>query len=110
MGQERNTPICEKKKGLEMNKQETAEAILVMQAWIDGEEVEWTRRDEPVFPWKGSNGFLWDWNTNKYRIKPQPREWWLNLEPDVVPRGYRELSETPVDGFVHVREVLDEEM
>lgn len=59
-----------------MDREETKEAIKVMQAWVDG-------RTDIQFRYRGSSkwtGFvgnapaLWDWCANEYRIKPQPVE------------------------------------
>lgn len=67
-----------------MNIEETKEAIKVMQAYVDGKEVEaqrpiagscWIRASEP----------RWDWFNYIYRIKPTTvlRPW----TPDEVPLG-----------------------
>jgi len=49
-----------------MNKQSTIDKIKVMQAFVDGEEVE--RYDKG---WIGGvNNPQWAWNVNEYRIKP----------------------------------------
>jgi len=56
--------------------EETKAAIEVMQAYADGAEVEFRRK---------SIGGIWDtcspcwnWDTLEYRIKPKPREIWVN--------------------------------
>ena len=57
-----------------MNKEQTKEAIKVMQAYVDGAAVEvahisglsFERTSEPV----------WNWGDYIYRIKPEPREWY----------------------------------
>ena len=59
-----------------MNKEETRKAIEVMQAWIDGEEIEWY---SSVSGWTRVNTVpLWEWYEHKYRIKPKPRSIWVN--------------------------------
>lgn len=66
-----------------MNREITIEAIKVMQAWVDGKEVEcaeigraqWTPIFTPV----------WNWNNYIYRIKPTPKHRpWI---ADEVPLG-----------------------
>ena len=66
-----------------MNREETKQAISVMQAYVDGDEIEWRSKDfpkwetvdtsHPSFP-------AWEWVTVEYRTKPKPREFWLRLE------------------------------
>ena len=64
-----------------MTREQTIEAIRVMQAYVDGKEVEckypygWDRIDQPN----------WNWNNLDYRIKPTPtlRPW----TADEVPLG-----------------------
>ncbi len=60
-----------------MNKQETAEAIIVMQAFVDGAEIESTSAREEWHPIIES---VWNWDDCEYRIKPSPREFWINPE------------------------------
>jgi hypothetical protein len=59
-----------------MNKEETKKAIEVMQAYVDGKEIEYLG-DASWGPTR-LTGPLWDWATTEYRIKPQePRVFWL---------------------------------
>ena len=54
------------------------EKIEVMQAALDGKEVEYDH----------GNGFwescspTWDWASWDYRIKPEPMECWVNVYPE----------------------------
>lgn len=58
-----------------MNKDQTKEAIKVMQAYVDGEEIEVIDRDDPNAEWKPySDRFDWDFDCHKYRVKPKPLE------------------------------------
>jgi hypothetical protein len=65
-----------------MNKEQTIEAIRVMQAFVDGKEVEvlypFTQAQIATTP-------VWNWDANKYRIKPTTtlRPW----TADEVPLG-----------------------
>ena len=92
-----------------MNREETIEAIKVMQGWLDGGDLQERELGNMDAVW-GSYGdnaqpvFMFD--RYEYRIKPkEPREFWINPNYDGVEAGYREFSETAVDDFVHVREV-----
>ncbi len=67
-----------------MNIEQTKEAIRVMQAFVDGKEVEFiSRNDEPY--WLSNFSPTWDWLRCDYRIKPTPvlRPW----TADEVPLG-----------------------
>ena len=65
-----------------MNIEETKEAIRVMQAFVDGNEVEYERPDGI---WTIINNPCWNWNSQEYRIKPAAtiRPW----TADEVPLG-----------------------
>jgi hypothetical protein len=64
-----------------MTKEQTIEAIKVMQAFVDGKEMEVREVDE----WRRTFIPLWQWHTNDYRIKPTAtlRPW----TADEVPLG-----------------------
>jgi len=90
-----------------MNKQQTRDAIKVMQAYVDGEEievrgstVEWIAEDLGVIPWQ--------WSTCEYRIKPKPREFWINPEADDSDAIIYEAFNPDDADYIKVREVLDE--
>ena len=65
-----------------MTREQTIEAIRVMQAYVDGKEVEYERPDGI---WTIINNPCWNWNSQEYRIKPAPvlRPW----TADEVPLG-----------------------
>ena len=65
-----------------MTREQTIEAIRIMQAYVDGKEVEYERPDGI---WMLINKPVWNWNTQDYRIKPTPvlRPW----TADEVPLG-----------------------
>jgi len=93
-----------------MNKQETAEAILVMQAWINGDIVEEKDRDpDGVQGWheyEGPHTPLFNFERYEYRIKPSPREW--EIIPSRLALATRRPDEQNCD-FIKVREVLNED-
>ena len=65
-----------------MTREQTIEAIRVMQAYVDGKEVEfkWGSMD-----WNSTDKPEWNWSAYDYRIKPTPvlRPW----TADEVPLG-----------------------
>ena len=60
-----------------MNRDDTKKAIEVMQAYVDGAEIEYKYTGH----WRSTDKFpigpAWSWLTVPYRIKPKPREFWL---------------------------------
>lgn len=99
-----------------MTKDETREAIKVMQAWVDGEgDVEFKAKFAPAVPWSSAKP-SWNWYKNEYRIKPKPREWVLEPMKDISPtmtayplgvNGYVDTSAYRKD-CIRVREITDE--
>jgi len=67
-------------RGKPVDKKETAEAILVMQAWIDDKGVQQISRTRQE-AWIDYAEPAWQWGLFKYRIKPSPREFWITIEP-----------------------------
>lgn len=61
------------------------EMCSVMRDAQRGKPVQWRQRIEPIpwdrdnhpFPWGDDVSPTWNWGANEYRIKPEPREWWL---------------------------------
>ena len=92
-----------------MNKKETAEAIEVMQAFVDGIDIQW--QGGLTGKWRDhDNNELpqWIWGNEQYRIKPKLREFWIHGvmacrqaveidSPDV---------EQPNEHYIKVREVI----
>ena len=89
------------------------EKIEIMQAALDGEEIEvystigndWVKTNVPV----------WNWDNYDYRIKPKPLERWINLYPAVKTTfGYATEKAAKENAMNHgiqikVREVTDDE-
>ena len=48
-----------------MNRKETERAIAVMQAYVDGKQIEATGQE-------GCDSPLWDWSKYSYQVKPEP--------------------------------------
>ena len=75
-----------------MNIEQTKEAIKVMQAWVDGKELEVREVDE----WRRTFIPLWQWHTNDYRIKPTAtlRPWTADEVPLGMQARNREYPKT----------------
>lgn len=106
-----------------MNVEETKKAIEVMQAFVDGKAIE-TRGAESKL-WTIATDPFWNFDHFRYRIKPEPREWYQlqcdypRNEMELFAKKYisRESAESRIreyerDGFkcmrvIKVREVLE---
>lgn len=54
-----------------MDRKETAECIKIMQAFVDGKQIEFK---DSVGRWCEAKNPLWSWDSGrKYRIKPEPK-------------------------------------
>ena len=63
-----------------MNREETAEAIKVMQASVDGAWIEYTEKGgRAPIEWHYTDIPAWHWMTEEYRIKPKPREFFIAI-------------------------------
>lgn len=65
-----------------MNKNEQAQAISVMQAQMDGKEVECIKRvhmKNDTGKWETASTPIWNWQEYAYRVKPTPRSFWRNF-------------------------------
>ena len=86
-----------------MNIEQTKEAIRVMQAYVDGKEVQ-TMYDEK---WQTTNIHSWNWFDCNYRIKPTPvlRPW----TADEVPLGAWVLEKANRERRWMITDVHDQE-
>jgi hypothetical protein len=95
------------KKELEL--MNTKEKIEVMQAFIDGKEIQ--EQSGGNSEWRNCHEPSWDWFSREYRIKPQPREWTMAIKDGVLmsllPVGYPVPYNDGQEVF-RVREVIDE--
>ena len=97
-------------------REETQKMIEVMQAYVDGKQIQLqSRSDDPCNWWSPghSSGPQWDWDRCAYRVQPEPREWWLACLPAGVamcPDQETAVNKCCLGRFplVHVREVLAE--
>lgn len=102
-----------------MNRDETRKATEVMLAYADGKTIQWRLRASN-HAWSETlgaddNSPSWNWFHSEYRIKPEPREWWIRvgranvsctrLGADVV--DCDEALEPDGSKWVRVREVME---
>lgn len=55
----------------------TKEKIEVMQAYLDGKKIEYCPSYGVWTEFSNANDPVWEWGNTQYRIKPEPREWWI---------------------------------
>jgi len=91
----------------------TPEKIAVMQAFLDGETIQCRKHGS-----KKNWGVVrnpdpsWNWKDTDYRIKPEPREFWLNIyDNTAVSFSTEEAAEKHVcfgrTERIRVREVIE---
>lgn len=87
-----------------MTREQTIEAIRVMQAYVDGKGVEY---EHPNGIWMLTPTPCWNWNSGEYRIKPTPvlRPW----TPDEVPLGAWVLEKANRERRWLITDVHDQE-
>ena len=68
-----------------MNREETIEAIKVMQAFVDGEDIQCSFRASQD-AWEQMEP-EWQWAIYRYRSVPKPREWYL-ARKDIPESGH----------------------
>jgi len=87
-----------------------AEKIKVMQAALDGKEIEILSCSDN---WVQSNAQTWDWCNNDYRIKQEPVEFWVNVHDsgylEVLPNTLATIKAANVHIIktIKVREVIE---
>lgn len=91
------------------NMKTTEEMIKVMQAFVDGKTIE-CNDPKGDGQWETVTRPLWNWFYIDYRIKSEPREFWLYAHMVFTSAEsaweYREMSELEEEEIIHVREVL----
>jgi hypothetical protein len=86
------------------------EMCSVMQDFQRGKKVICRLRFQPE--WVETTAPTWDWQEHEYRIKPEPREWWLIgghsfiTQEDAESWRSRNASNSTFHP-IHVREVLE---
>lgn len=82
------------------------EAAQVMLAAAEGKQVQYMPRSTGQWVptgWAENDSPSWDWHLYEYRIKPEPREWWVDLNTGKC--HVLEPSSTHND-VIKVREVI----
>ena len=85
----------------------------VMRAYNDGAEIQVRYKDpvgdEPI-GWRDASCPIWSWFDCEYRVKPKPREWWLDLRTNEAfcTRAFAEINHNAgPQNVVHLREVIE---
>ena len=100
--------VCSKGCG-RMNREQTKAAIEVMQAYVDGAEIEFRYRADRTCPWlENQDCVSWNWKDKQYRVKPKPREIWVSVDSLADHTILAIHAETAVPGYIKFREVTDE--
>lgn len=91
-----------------MNKEQTLEAIKVMQAYVDGEEIEVSAYGKI---WQPVREPSWHWDDVEYRIKPKPVEfkvWYRDSDKNIYNPKYFSDYSAKSAGYrlITVREVV----
>jgi hypothetical protein len=99
-----------------VNIEETKKAIEVMQAFVDGKTVQCSEPEgEAGYGWRAEKEPLWQWDNFRYRVKPEPKEIWVNEYSDGRKYSYdcrdnaiSGAGKTPSRKAVRYREVIEE--
>ncbi len=100
-----------------MNREDIKKAIAVMQAYVDGEEIEYAKRGIPgvgtACSWD-SHDYTpnFDWHNYDYRIKPKPREVWVSnqsfSQAGAQWHNVEVIEPEELENYTKFREVTDE--
>ena len=83
------------------------EIIKVVQGFLDGKQIQ--SKLKIHYSWNDNPNPRWNFATNDYRIKPEPREWWVNINDKGMPYTWAKAEYgKPHDMHIKVREVLDD--
>lgn len=92
-----------------MNKEQAQKAIEILQAFIDGKEIQFS--PEGSGKWWNANDPMFSFHDTKYRIKPGPREFWAfkdHRDKDFYLRPNRPTNKI-WDEVIKVREELEDD-
>jgi hypothetical protein len=56
------------------------ELISILQAFKEGKTIQYRKLGFPE--WCEASGDGWNFSGYEYRVKPEPREWWINVYPE----------------------------
>ncbi len=97
-----------------MNREEAGKRAAIMQAYADGKEIQFKYFKDSHWMSLQTFGTEFDFATYDYRVKPKPREYWLNIYPGnvtVIHNTFDSAAESrsPDGTTIHVREVLKDD-
>lgn len=87
-----------------MTKDETREAIKVMQAFVDGTEIEYFSLNKI---WEPAPRAGWNWIDRTYRIKKTPRTFWVYPVSGEFEWGVTDQEGENWSGKIKVQEVIE---
>lgn len=87
-----------------MTREETKKCIEIMQAYVDGEEIEVLRSLDS--DWEKTSYPQWDWDSYTYRIKPKPMKV-TEEEKDYMAGVWVKLKNTNSITYVKLGAVID---
>ena len=62
-----------------MNKDETEQAAAVMMAFSAGQQIDSRFCFKAGLAWQLDLAPNWNWAIKEFRLRPKPREWWVNV-------------------------------
>ena len=87
-----------------MDRERCKELLPVLQAFAEGKTIQCR-----------GMGLDWaavstnpTWEADEYRIKPEPREFWINPKTNKITSTMPDVARDPMTGFIKVVEVLDD--
>ena len=93
-----------------MNRERAKELLPIIQAFADGKEIEFCNNNGPWELFEECDNFTGHL-CNAWRIKPEPREFWLNtMTSAIVDYEYPSVLLEPrkaQKGWIRVREVIE---
>lgn len=91
-----------------MDIEETKKAIEVMQAYVDGKQIQATPLSAPL-DWIDTSpqNMVWNWGICNYRIKREPREWYVGVDTDGNISSVNDRRIGLPHEVIRVREVLE---
>jgi hypothetical protein len=91
-----------------MNREDTRKAVEVMLHYADGGEVQ-IKAETSEDDWQDLRHDTpgWDWISSDYRIRPEPREYWVDVTHLAVYLPKDVVESSPPDKWIKVREVLE---
>lgn len=96
-----------------MDAQRAKELLPIIQAFADGKQIQFKSVCKNKWEWKDVEDPQW-FDRNEYRVKPEPKEVWVNEYPSGSMFGYSSkylADESKVYGRVsctHYREVIED--